>query len=381
MKILLLGEYSGVHTNLKDALKEAGHDVLLISNGDGYKAFDSDIYIKYKYFHSKNYFFQRIINLYYILLMYSGFKGIFQILYYRKIIKEMQDFDVVQLINPIFLSDYGTIVNLLVFNYLKKNNKKIFLQALGDDYIWVKYCLEKNFEYSIFNNLNFKNLKKYSYPLHYVYGFLNPYLNKYIVKNVNAIIPGLFDYYAAYKEYNNCTEIVPIIMKLGNNSKIREAKYPIKIFHGWQPGKEIRKGNHLFDIALKRLEQKYPEKVLYQIVGGIPYKEYKTKFEDADIFVDQCYSQDCGVNALLGMANGKVVCSGFEKEVKNYYNLDSMPLINSIPNVEIIFQDIEELVIHPSKIIEYSERAIKFIELFHNAKYVLQKYERIWLNY
>ena len=43
MKILLIGEYSGVHNNLKTALIDLGHEVLLIGDSDGYKGFDFDI--------------------------------------------------------------------------------------------------------------------------------------------------------------------------------------------------------------------------------------------------------------------------------------------------------------------------------------------------
>ena len=50
MKVLLLGEYSGVHTNLSKALKEKGYLVDLIHNGDSYKEFDADYLIKYNYY-------------------------------------------------------------------------------------------------------------------------------------------------------------------------------------------------------------------------------------------------------------------------------------------------------------------------------------------
>ena len=39
MKILLLGDFSAVHKNLKDGLLELGHDVVLASDGDGFKIF------------------------------------------------------------------------------------------------------------------------------------------------------------------------------------------------------------------------------------------------------------------------------------------------------------------------------------------------------
>ncbi|WP_034293688.1 MULTISPECIES: hypothetical protein [Bacillus] len=42
-KILLLGEYSGVHQNLKEGLKELGHDVVVASDGDEQIRINSDI--------------------------------------------------------------------------------------------------------------------------------------------------------------------------------------------------------------------------------------------------------------------------------------------------------------------------------------------------
>lgn len=83
--------------------------------------------------------------------------------------------------------------------------------------------------------------------------------------------------------------------------------YPVNIFHGWQPNKEYRKGNIFFDEALNKLMNNYPDKVNYQIVGGLPYEEYIKTFNDSHIFLDQCMSMDQGVNALLALAKGKVV--------------------------------------------------------------------------
>ena len=37
MKILLLGEYSAIHKNLREGLISLGHEVNLASNGDGWK--------------------------------------------------------------------------------------------------------------------------------------------------------------------------------------------------------------------------------------------------------------------------------------------------------------------------------------------------------
>ena len=43
MKILLLGEYSNVHWTLAQGLRELGHEVCVISNGDFWKDYPRDI--------------------------------------------------------------------------------------------------------------------------------------------------------------------------------------------------------------------------------------------------------------------------------------------------------------------------------------------------
>lgn len=51
MKILLLGEFSGLYTNLKAGLLELGHDTVIASGGDIWKNIPRDIDLKsYKYF-------------------------------------------------------------------------------------------------------------------------------------------------------------------------------------------------------------------------------------------------------------------------------------------------------------------------------------------
>ena len=47
MKILLLGEYSAIHKNLREGLISLGHEVNLASNGDGWKNIPRDIDINY----------------------------------------------------------------------------------------------------------------------------------------------------------------------------------------------------------------------------------------------------------------------------------------------------------------------------------------------
>lgn len=379
-RILLLGEFSGVHTNLSEMLRYDKYQVRLVHGGDGYKSFASaDYTLKYERLSSRNRILDFLFKIYTFFLRFIGVCGTIQIFKHIKEIKSWKNYDVVQVINPTFLFGFGTIVHFFVFRYLRRYNKKVFLCALGDDYFYVKFCLAKKAKYSMFDNLSLKTIKYFT-ALHYVYGFLMPSLNKYIAYKADGVIPGLYDYYQAYKYYQiKCTDIVPIMIECGENIlPISDVKSPIKIFHGKQIGRAYHKGDFIFENAIQKLREKYPERFEYIEVSSVPYAKYIELFNDCHIFLDQCYSYDCGVNALLGMKAGKVVFSGFEKEVKEYYKIDHEPLINATPDVGDVFKELEHLLINSEKIKSYSRNSLNFIRNFHSKEYVLEKYNDIW---
>ena len=83
MKILLFGDFSSVHYNLKYGLTELGHQCLLVSSGDGYKSIPSDISLNYNSSSLLGHLFGRIKPFTYL----PRFIG----------------FDIVQLISPYYL--------------------------------------------------------------------------------------------------------------------------------------------------------------------------------------------------------------------------------------------------------------------------------------
>ena len=83
MRILLLGEFSNVHATLALGLRKLGHDVVVASDGDEWKNYPRDIDLhrpSLKKWDSLRYFLR-------LNRQFKDFKG----------------FDIVQLINPIFV--------------------------------------------------------------------------------------------------------------------------------------------------------------------------------------------------------------------------------------------------------------------------------------
>ena len=130
MRILLLGEYSNVHATLADGLRLLGHHVTVASNGDFWKNYPRDIDLK-----------RRPGKLGGLALMAKVYANL----------ARWRNYDVVQLINPLFVELKAEHI-FPIYNYLRRNNGKMILEALGMDWYWVHECTyNKPMRYSDFN--------------------------------------------------------------------------------------------------------------------------------------------------------------------------------------------------------------------------------------
>ena len=109
MKVLLLGEYSNVHNTLARGLRELGHTVTVVSNGDFWKNYPRDIDVS-----------RRSGRLGGMLLMAKIYT----------LLPRLRGYDIVQFINPVFFELKAERLFPL-FHYLKKITKRLFSVALG----------------------------------------------------------------------------------------------------------------------------------------------------------------------------------------------------------------------------------------------------------
>ena len=111
MKILLIGEYSNVHWTLAEGLRSLGHETIVLSNGDFWKDY------------SRDWNLERARN---------SFGSLEYLCRLLKYLPQMRGFDVVQLINPMFLELKAERI-APVYKYLRRHNKRIILGAFGMD--------------------------------------------------------------------------------------------------------------------------------------------------------------------------------------------------------------------------------------------------------
>lgn len=376
MHILLVGEYSRLHNSLKEGLVALGHEVTLVSTGDEFKNFPSDILLKRKYDSGISKKVKvGLFKIFGIEITSQSLKNQF-----LKKQEKFKGFDIVQLINESALGILPKYEKEII-SYLKKNNPKLFLLSCGTDYFSVKYAFEKKFRYSIFNPLfegkvskkNFAPALKYLKP-----EYRN--LHDFVFENVDGVIASDLDYDIPLQGNKKYLGLIPNPVntkKLKFKSINIEAK--IVIFHGINRANYFKKGNDYFEAALEKIQQKYPSKVEVITVENIPYAEYIEKYNSAHILLDQVFAFDQGYNALEAMAKGKVVFTGAETEFLELYNLrEDEVCINALPDVDYLFEKMEHLILNPEILNSISTKARAFIEKEHDYISIAKKYLAAW---
>lgn len=374
MNILIVGEYSGVSKNLKAGFTRLGHSTTIFSDGDGWKKIktaNTDFCFDYK----SNYTF-REINL-------RGtwrLKSLFQYFQFKKSLQKLNHkFDFVIIINYEFLRTSNFEISpKFSFSDLQTVSKKkapFFLMACGDDLAYLtEGCKMRYWPHDKSNLTNSKYFKK-----KYLKLFDN--LPNYIT----AVIPGMYEYANAYRTLNQAKELrieksIPFALDCNAIQPYNVINDGIiKIYHGIN--REDFKGTPIIREALDIIKKRYPEKVDVRIEGSMPLEEYLKVLKESNIIIDQCKSYSYGMNAIYGMALGKLVFSGNEKECLDEFGRQDIPIVNILPEVNDIVANLEKFIINPHLILEFGKRSREFVVDFHNEVTVANNYISLMQTY
>lgn len=364
MRILLVGEYSSVHCTLAEGLRELGHEVTVASNGDFWKNYPCDINLSRS---NKWIFLWRLI------------KGLFK----------MRDYDVVQIINPMFMELKAKKL-LSIYKYLRKHNGAMVLCAVGDDYYYP--YVNRNMQpmrYSDYNDGAKKRCTKYSEAVYNDWvGTIKEKLNKYIARDCDAIVAGTYEYWLPYsivedKDNKGRTlreklHIVPFPFKLPEQVH-PEPSEKIRVFIGISKGRSEYKGTDIMLRAAQDLEKKYPGRMELKVVSGVPYAEYCNMMNNSDVMLDQLNAYGPGMNALLTLSKGIVTISGGEPE---HYDImgekECRPIIAVQPTYESVYNELERLILHPELLPELKKESRRYVERNYDYRMIAKKYEDVY---
>ena len=372
MKILLIGEYSNVHATLVDGLRQLGHTATVVSNGDFWKDYPRDIDVSRPT---------------------GPFAGLRLLAKVYTLLPQFRGYDVVQLINPIFFELRPERL-FRIYRYLRRHNRTVILGAFGMDWYWVNTCtVEKPLRYSDFNfgktvRTDEAARKEQSEWL----GTAKERLNKLIANDCDGIVTGLYEYDVCYRpHFPGKTRFIPYPIKPaapttpgspGNPitpSPSGSPAIPLTLFIGISRSRSVYKGTDIMLRAAEAIVRQYPGRVELRKAEGVPFAEYERMMNGSDAILDQLYSYTPSMNPLLAMSKGIICIGGGEPE--NYEILgenELRPIVNVEPNYESVYNQLEQLVLHPDRIPELKRQSVEYINRHHDYLKVARQYEQFY---
>lgn len=360
MKILLIGEYSNVHNTLAKGMRELGHRVTLASDGDSWKNYPRDIDLKREPGHRMQFMWRLI-----------------------KALPHMRGYDIVQIINPMFLELKAERI-LPIYKYLRRHNKKIVMGAFGMDYYWVTVnTLIRPLRYSDFNIGDQVRTDEQAnlYRDEWILTAKND-LNTYIAKDCDGIPACLYEYWATYNEVPELRDkmrFIPLPIVMPDIYRTNFYGGPLKVFIGISKGRSAYKGTDIMLSAAQALKEKYPEQLDLRVAEGVPFSEYQRMMDGSDAILDQLYSYTPSMNSLLAMSKGIIVIGGGEPE--NYEILgetELRPIINVQPNYQSVYDELEQLILHPERISDLKKQSVEYIRRHHDYLKVAEQYIKFY---
>lgn len=362
MKILLMGEYSNVHATLAEGLRKLGHQVTVLSNGDFWKNYPRDINMVRKP--------GKLGGIMYLIKLYT-------------IVHKLRGYDIVQLINPMFLELKAERI-FSIYHYLRRHNKKIILGGFGMDYYWVHICCkDKHLKYSDFNignklRTNADALKERKDWL----GTAKEKLNRTIAEDCDGIVTGLYEYWTCYQPiFPQKTIFIPFPIKTYTQIKdiSQETPEKVKLFIGINKSRSEYKGTDIMLKAAQAIQAQYPDKVELRIAENVPFAQYVEMMNGSDAILDQLYSYTPSMNPLEAMSRGIICIGGGEPENYEIIHENKLrPIINVKPNYKSVYEELKKLVLHPELISQLKKDSIEYIKKHHEYIKVAKSYEKFY---
>lgn len=366
MRILLIGEYSNVHYTLCRALRRAGHEVLLVSDGDGWKNYPRDIDLR--------------------RLQEGPIGSLRYLSHLLMLLPCMRGWDVVQIINPVFL-DVKAKWNRWVFRYLKRNNGMVSVGCYGDDYYVISRMQDDSFlSYTDF----YASGRRIDHEVNrrrcatWMEG-PKAALTRDLVVEADCLVPCLYEYWKVYDtpEFHSKLHFIQLPCELESRPCIPDKEdnlHPCRILFAAQKRRGQMKGTDQLEPLFDRLAEEYPDQIQLTKVVSVPFSEYQRLVSEADVVVDQLYSFTPAMAALESLNQGKIVVSGYEPEYRDYIGGDEESgIINLRPfdddnNYRILVESLTD----PQKIARLKQCSQAYVRKYHDADLIAKKYVEVF---
>lgn len=364
MKILMLGDYSNLHSCVAHELRKRGHEVTLVSDRGGYMKTDADMELRRR----------------------PGILGGIRYLYrIMATLPSWSGYDVVQLINPVFFSLKPGKLRV-IYDILKKNNRSVFLTLCGNDHYFVKDCVDSDlFRFSEFR------IGKEKAPLvkcdpRREAGWMIPEhadYTSYLYDTIDGAMSVLPEYDMSARRHMDPEKLIFTNLPVSIGSlefKDMDFSGPVRILIGMRGNMEIQKGTaKMLDICTA-IEKEMPGKCEVRVVKNLPLSDYLEELRNSHIVIDQLYSYSPATNALQTMAMGRITASGGQPEYYEYIGETSRPIfcLSPLEDDDTIKQRLKTLILDTEKMKEMAREGRRVVETHNDVSKIAPLFEEHW---
>jgi hypothetical protein len=353
VKILLLGELSGVHQELSGALRSTGNDVTIGHSRMANPGFESDIP-----------FYRPPPG---PMSHATRARSVASQLFHAP---RLTGFDIVQLITPKF---FDWRLHRAMLGYLKRNNRRLVLinTSCTSDYhrrvaeLAYSPCAQcKQFDLKSENCIYDRDDERRAEDIAFT--------------AADAIVATHYEYGYALQDTVFAGKLIAIPLPI--DTRVHRpaplpADGPVRIWYG-----ETRfgfKGGGFIKPALDRLAAgPLSDQVEVVQTGRLAFDDYLKFLDTVHIVIDQASSYGAGMNAYYALARGRVTLSGAEPETMDFYGIPRAenPIINIRPDAEMIHDTLVALVKDRGALAEIGHRSSAFVERYHSADVIAEQY-------
>ncbi|MCM1517296.1 MAG: hypothetical protein NC117_01465 [Pseudoflavonifractor sp.] len=365
MRILLLGDASNYHNALSVGLRQLGHEVTVASAGSRWMMTGRDIDLSRP--------------------LAGKVGGALLWLKIQSMMSRLSGYDVVQLVNPIFVELRPHRVKAL-FDQLRRRNGSVFLTALGNDTRYVRMANDPSAlrysEWQVAGRPTPYALSAQDVKEAWLGNLLGNHCD-YIYSHVDGIATALYEYHLACKECAGTARVsycgIPVDTAAVERKCCQTVPDKVRLFIGLQRGRMLEKGTDRLLAAAKDVVARYPDRAELVTVENRPYDEYISLMNSCHVMLDQLYSYTPATNALLAMSRGMTVISGGEPEYYDFIGeTENRPIINAIPDDTVLRSLIEDVVLHPERLPMAGHLGREFVMKHNDTRVVAERFVRLW---
>lgn len=367
-RILLLGDYSNMHSQLGRTLRAAGHDVTVMSEGSGFQDTRRDIDISRR----KGRLGGAILTARCLWPLHRYMRG----------------YDIVAIQNPHFLHLRPRRLRYF-FDRLRGENRAVFLTAAGADEFYIREALDaasvlRYNEYRIgdrpapFAVENPRRLTEWQRPEMMSYA-------DHVYDSVDGVVTALYEYDVAVRRRlgRDSDKVayggIPIDTGALPFSPMNFSDGNVRLFLGRHRGRLAEKGTDILERAARRVADSSHGRVVLEIVENRPYDEYSRILKDSHIVLDQVYSYSPATNAMIAMSRGIATVSGGEPDFYDFIGEPALrPVINAVPYEDTLTDILHAVTADTDALALRGRQSRDFVVRHNDAAVVADRFLRFW---